>query len=692
MSVASDEPGLRADAIRDSATAAQAGRERGVALITAGIALGGMAIFGVWAVNDGGFAPGQWLPGALAILGMLVAALASTDVRDRLRAAAVPLLPLGLYTVWSYASILWAGVRGDALDGANRTLLYFLVYALFSALPLGVRARGVVVASWAFAIAVIGAVSLGLAAAADSPQGHFIIGRLAAPVTYSNANAALFLTACFLLQVLASRSGIPALVRVAAGAGCAVLADLALLCQSRGSLLALALTLVLYLVVARSVLRSLAHLAVAAVAIAIAAPALLHVYTAVVNGRHYQSTLRTACAWVAISALAAAAGTAGLVLAERRFPLPDKLQAHLRRALAAIAAVALVVAVAGLVAFGHPLARGRHAWDSFTTNSKATPETIHLTAGVGTSRYDVWRIALKQFAQHPLGGVGADNYLVGYLRERRTTETARYPESVELRALSETGAVGALLLLCFLAVALRRAAKVAARRDALATVAIAGLAGFGYWLVHASVDWLWEFPALTSPALAFLALAGSSRTPTSRDKDVTVTNRSRLTRRAALVAASVAVMTTAATLTAPWIAVRETDAALASAPKDLNRAYSLVRSAARWNPLSAQPALAEATIAANAGDRKRERQALLAALRRSGPDTYSYLMLGIVAGQEHRLAEARRYLERAHRLSPRDQVVVYAQRRLRWGDPLTEREMGRIFRLVSRTLRGVVQK
>ena len=49
-------------------------------------------------------------------------------------------------------------------------------------------------------------------------------------------------------------------------------------------------------------------------------------------------------------------------------------------------------------------------------------------------------------------------------------------------------------------------------------------------------------------------------------------------------------------------------------------------------------------------------------------------------------------LEQAHHLSPHDLVVVYAQRRLHWGDPLTERQAAQIFREVSSTLRGVRQR
>jgi predicted Zn-dependent protease len=110
------------------------------------------------------------------------------------------------------------------------------------------------------------------------------------------------------------------------------------------------------------------------------------------------------------------------------------------------------------------------------------------------------------------------------------------------------------------------------------------------------------------------------------------------------------------------------------------------------NPFSERAALTEATVAANAGQHQREWQALQAARRRSPHDWYVYFLLGIVAGQQHRPALARSELARAHRLSPQDLVVVYAQRRLAIGRPLTEPEVAKILQEVTSTLRGVRQR
>lgn len=656
---------------------------RATEAIEAALAATGLGVCVVWAWHDGGFAPEQWLPGGLLLLALLCTAAASSDVRARLSAHPLPLVLFGLYAAWSYLSIIWAQVPGDALDGANRTLVYFLVFALFWGLGIGERLGTILVLAWGGAIAVLGLVSLAQAATATRPAGHFVLGRLAAPISYPDGDAALYLLACLPLLVLSSRREARLLVRVAAGTATVVLADLAVLCQSRGSLFALPCALLLYLAVTRNRLRALVPILVTAIAVAPAVPGLLDVYPAVVNDRAWTTAVADAMAWIGVSAAIAAAGISVLCLVDQRVRISARTSAFVGRTLLALAA-AVVVAVAVFASVHHPLGRAEQAWHKFTTNKHAPRTTLHFASGLGTSRYDVWRIALKQFESHPLTGVGSDNYNVGYLKQRRTRENARYPESLELRALSETGIVGALLFLGFLGTALWRAAR-AARRSTRPGIALACFAGCGYWLFHSSVDWFWEIPTLTGAALALLAIASA---PTR--EEFPEARRASRRRIGATALAAAAVAATAAAFALPWASVSLVDAAVARGASP--HAYSLLHSAARLNPLSEQPAIAESTLAGRAGDRARERRALLDALRRNPHDWYAYFMLGIVAGREHEPALARARLAQAHRLSPNDVVVVYAQKRLEVDEPLTERQVSQIFRERSSTLRGVRQR
>jgi O-Antigen ligase len=649
-------------------------------VLQSALAVTAFGMFVVWAEHDGGYAPEQWLPGGLLSLGLLCTSFASSEVRATLWARRAPLLLFGLYVAWSFASIGWAQVRGDALDGANRTLVYWLVFALFSGLDLGRRAEALILC-WGGAVAAAGVVAIIEAANASRPAGHFVLGRLAAPISYPDADAALFLAACLPLLVLASRRGTRPELRLLAGALAVVLIDLAMLCQSRGSAIVLALALLLYVVAARDRLRALTHVVVLAAAAAPAVPALLAVSTSVVDGTDWTAAVRQAGVWIAADAALGVLGFGMLSLLDRRIRMAAATRERVGRALLALGSVAVLASLVLAVAFAHPLSRLETGWRNFSTNHETPPGTPHFASGLGTSRYDVWRIALNQFAAHPVIGVGADNYLVGYLRDRRTFAVSRYPESVELRALSETGIVGAFLFFGFLALALRNLWR-AARREYAPGVALACLVGFGYWLLHSSVDWFWEYPALAGPALALLALGAPPRAPVGEESHV----RLQELRLAAAGAAAVAV---AAVLAVPWVAVSLTDEALAVGPGP--RASSLLRTAAALNPVSEQPALAEARLAADGGRLQRESHALESALRRNPSDWYAHFMLGIVAGLRHRPALARAELAYAHRLSPKDNLVHYAQKRLAIREPMTQRQVAAILLEISAPLRGVRQ-
>ena len=625
----------------------------------------------MWAWHDGGFFPEEWLPGGLLLLALLCTAAASVEVRARLRAAPLPLVLFGLYVVWSYLSILWAQVPADALDGANRTLVYWLVFALFTGLGISERAGSAVVLAWGLALATLGVVELIRAATATTSAGVFDQGRLSAPISYADGDAALFLSACLPLIVLASRRQARALWRLAACLGAVVLADLSVLCQSRGSLVWFPCALVLYLAVARNRLRALAHIVIVAAAVAPAVPSLLHVYSAAVAGHGGVGAVRSALVWIIGTVGLAALGLALLMLFERRVTLSTRGRVLIGTSVAVLIGAA-VVSSAVVVAGSHPLARADRAWRNFTTNQAAAPtRTAHFASGFGTSRYDVWRIAVRQFLAHPVTGVGSDNFIVGYLRQRRTHETSRYPESVELRTFSETGLIGAALFLGFLAISFVRAGR-AARRSRMPGLALACFVGAGYWLLHASTDWFWELPALTGAGLALLAIAAA---PTLTEPSPV---RKTMAGGLKVALAAGASLVAAAALAIPWASVSLIDAAVARGPEPSS--YSLLDTAATLNPWSEQPALARATLAARAGRPGQEQRALRGALRRDPYDWYAYLILGIIAGREHHTAVARTELARARKLSPEDLVVSWAQKRLRWGLPLTQLEVNRVLR------------
>jgi O-antigen ligase len=123
---------------------------------------------------------------------------------------------------------------------------------------------------------------------------------------------------------------------------------------------------------------------------------------------------------------------------------------------------------------------------------------LERLASVESRRYDYWRVGLDAYAEHPLRGIGAGGFRVEWLRERPVSEGALELHSLPLELLVELGLPGLLGLLLTaggVAMASRRALE---RRPELAPGACAAAT---VWFVHASIDWDWQLPAVTLPAL-----------------------------------------------------------------------------------------------------------------------------------------------------------------------------------------------
>ena len=177
---------------------------------------------------------------------------------------------------------------------------------------------------------------------------------------------------------------------------------------------------------------------------------------------------------------------------------------------AGLAAIALVGLVAALAAAGDPVDRVRDEWNAFKSPGAASSaeSRSRFTTGAG-NRYDYWRVAVRQFEDEPLKGVGAGNYDRTYFLERRTSEDIRQPHSLQLQALAELGIVGLLGVLLFLGAVLAGFARRARAARTSATdlgLAVAGGGMFLVWLVHTSVDWLHLIPGVTGIALCGAAV------------------------------------------------------------------------------------------------------------------------------------------------------------------------------------------
>ena len=591
------------------------------------------------------------------------------------------LTALAALTAWAFASITWAEVRGDAWNGADRMLLYLVVFTLFLVLRWRAATATIVLAAY-----VLGATAIAVASLARAASGSlepFIVGRLSYPTGYPNANAAFFLTAFWVALVLGTRRSTAVPLRVAAAVAATVLPQVALLSQSRATLVAFPATALVLLLLLPGRVRTAAGVTVSMAVIALGWNTHVEVFDAAQRGGPaLESAVGRSSSLIAATAAVMALAALAWALIDRRTTLSERQTRILNRSALAVGAVALVVGT-GLVMSLGPVERARDGWSTFTAVAEADNTQSHFSIGLGSNRYDFWRIAMARFEAHPLTGIGADNFAVDYLRERRSMEEPAYPHSLEVMVLSQLGLVGGALLVTFVAAA--GAAALPRRPEDAAATAVAGaaLAGFVYFLLHASVDWFWEIPAIGAPAFALLALAISVRTCARRELDEGSVRATLPVM--GLVAGALAAAVVACAL--PWLSHRQIDRALVVWRSDPESAYSHLERARSLDPLSAKPDLVAGVIAARLDDRARMPVMFARSLERNPYSWYAQLELGLAESVSGRQRAAIAAVRRAIELNPQEPLLQDIVRRLGKGEEIAPSSLDELFieRIESRT-------
>ncbi|GAC1523633.1 MAG: hypothetical protein NVS2B6_09590 [Thermoleophilaceae bacterium] len=628
----------------------------------------------VWfATAQGGFGATVWYPGALLILALLVVVLLVVPTRPPSKLACFSASCLGAYAAWSYLSITWAAQKADAWDGAGRAALYALTFALFALWEWRGRPAVAVLGGYVMAIGALGLIELLRAAEATSPANFFIAGRLSAPLGYQNADVALWFSAFWPAVVLGSRRGASIPARAAFVATAVVLGALALMGQSRGWMFIAPVATVIFTLLSPARVRFAGALGFVLVAVGAISSPLLDVYDSA-RGPHFAAAVATAARAVVLAGVGAAIISA-LATAYFRGAGASRSSAALEalrrirpgRALGlGLAALALLTAAAFFVAVkGRPLTTVQHAWRDFKTKPTPNGGSTRFGQSLGSNRYDFWRVAVGQFEQHPLTGIGADNFQQAYLLHRRSDEAPRYPHSVELRALSQTGLIGSLILVGGVGAALVASYRAArARGPGGSAAAVGATFFFGYWLLHGSLDWFWEFPALGAAAFAMLGL-GVGLEPRAG-----AAPRRLLARRAGTSLALAGSLALALSLAALWLGEREVSRAIAIWPSDAGGAYDRLARASALNPLSARPKLVAGSIAARLGQYQRAEGYMRESLARDPGDAYAHLELGALVAQRGDRRAGTALVKRATQLDPRDDIARGVLERLRRGRPV----------------------
>lgn len=612
-----------------------------------------------WAVWKGGYPPAVFLAG-IGYLALAALALRMFAPRPKLGRAAWPLGALAVLTAWTLLSLLWADDRGAAETAAARQLLLLGSFALPVLWPPSARALVVGVAMVPV-VALCGAVSALGGALRD--VGTLVDGRLAGPAGYTNASAALFAAGGLAAVVLASRRELEVPLRAAALAASGGLVGTFVLTQSRGGLAALALTLLLAFVLLPGRLRLLVPVAIVALAVGVILDPLLEVRRLAVEGGDAAAALRDAVRALAFATLALwAVGTVYAAL-DSRVEIAPTIVRRLTAAAGVILASAVLAAAAAVVASGADVG----GWVSQRIEDFKTPDygslesqPTRFTGDLGSNRYDYWRVSAEIFADEPLAGSGAGNFIAPFLKRRHARKATLYSHSIWLGTLAELGAPGFLALLAFVVtlatVLVQAARRQPARRWIIATAALP----LAYVLLHGSVDWITVFPVVLAPPLA---LAGAA-TGIGRENDPSPvgSGRASLAMTAALVVAAI--------LAAPLLVANglsDRGAATwrvrpAGAIADLERAASL-------DPLSSTPFVRLGVIAVELERPALARRAFRSALERDPSAWYPEFQLGLLAAGAGQLQQGLGDLEAALARNPREPAARSALRAVRSGHP-----------------------
>lgn len=484
----------------------------------------------VWlAFHQGGFFEDARLTAAVAAWAALAVVCGIELPNLRLSAAAlVALAALALLAGWTALSTSWSLDPLRADRAVDLALLYVALFALaLFAVGTGRYARVVLLAAAAAATAVCGVALWARLhpGAFGSPLPDLRVDgyRMDWPLGYWNALGGVGSLGLALGLGIGADPRSPVVVRALAAGAATVCGVAAYLTFSRSAVIAVAVAVVVLIALGAHRASLVATLLVVGVAVGIAiarleaTPALT---TDPARAPGQADAGATMTPILALLVVAAAGVQATLAIGNRSAAVADLARRTARPLAIGVSALVAAAAIGGYVLRADAV-EGRvsnalrdsgdwidRQWDEFNrpgAQREAERGSARLDTAGGT-RADLWGAALDGFAAAPLRGEGAGSYQVRFFRERETDDTVQNAHSLPLETLSELGLVGGILILTFLGAVTRALVLSRRRRLALPSsqTAAAG-AAVAAWLVHASVDWDWQMPALTGLALLIAA-------------------------------------------------------------------------------------------------------------------------------------------------------------------------------------------
>jgi hypothetical protein len=545
------------------------------------------------------------------------------------------LVCFGALLAWSAASLLWSESREATAENVVRLLMLAgaaVVGAAYAARPRAALTLAAGLALFGAIVAVLIEVKL-----LRGSTSAFVGPRLSWPISYANADAALVWLPVPALLTFAAAQPLRPLARGLLGFFAALALAVGLAAESRGAAVALAGALIASVLIARDHGRF--SLTLLAVVLPVAAAA-----DQVLGGD--PSTSASAAQARGFAALGAAFVAGALVCVLAMLDRRDRPPFGGREGWVASALVILVLAV-GIAFFvgkaGRPDTWLSARWDEFSNvHPTLTADVSHFGTGF-SNRHDYWRVAWKTFESHPVAGIGSGAFAVPWFRYRSLDESVTDAHSWQAGALAETGIIGLALLAAVLLAPLA-AVRNARRGEGVWPIAAVALGGCGvFFVLHASVDWLFRIPAIAVPGFVALgALAGATKVAPLA-----------LAGRFERIVLGVAALTAAAVVIPANLSTRETIRAEDLSATSTSAALSKLETAARLNPFAGEPLILRATILALDGHGRAAVRAAEEATTREPNNSTMWIALARIRRAAGDIEGARGALRQATRLNPR---------------------------------------
>lgn len=563
------------------------------------------------------------------------------------RAGSAFVLLLVAFVLWTGLTVLWSITPDNSWAYFNRGLVY-LAFAVVGLLIGAVLPRAVQVAAAGLTILIAGVIAWALAGKVVPdlfPDGARV-ARLREPIGYWNGLALLAAMALPLGLWTAVRREHTRLPRTAATvllfAGTITL----LLTYSRGGVVVALVAVACYLAILRQRLEAIAALLLSVPAATVVAAWAFSQPGLVDDRQPYDDRLRAGLLFGAVLVVVGGAvGAAAYLVLQREEQWRPRFRWELSAArVTAGAAAALLIAVLA-ASGGHPVDWVRDGVREFVNPVSGAPsEPGRLGSFSSNSRWTWWQEAWTLFEDEPVGGTGAASFAVARRPIRINTTFATEPHNLALQFLAETGLVGFLLFggaaaaATFGVVTAVRRLK-GAEAAAGAALAVVGLA----YLLHALIDYDWDFVALTGPVLLVLGVTLAAGRESYRRVRAPLWGAG-----AALVAAAAIV-----SLAAPWLAARDVDDAYAAIEQGQpEEALDEARRARTLNPLSIEPLLAVAAAEEAGGDQRAAWERYVDAVELQPHNWRSWYELGRFELSIERREAGIRHLSRSRELDP----------------------------------------